>query len=113
MSKHTPSPWSVKSADWDSEGDVRYTLNGIKHFSAPDKNLIEAAPDLLKALIAANEFIDGIRQDLHHNRVADWYPEGAHNSAAAMSESMRLIGNRCADFDAASSAIAKATRETP
>lgn len=50
MSKHTPSPWSVKSADWDSEGDVRYTLNGIKHFSAPHKNLIEAAPDLLEAL---------------------------------------------------------------
>ena len=71
----------------------------------------DAAPELLEALRAALEFIDGIRQDLHHERVADWYPEGAHNSASAMSESMRLIGNRCADFDAASAAIAKATGE--
>jgi hypothetical protein len=48
---------------------------------------------------AALEFIDDLRQDLHSRRVADWYPEGAHNAAAAMSEDMRLLGNRCADFE--------------
>lgn len=58
MSKHTPSPWSVKSADWDSEGDVRYTLNGIKHFSAPHKNLIEAAPDFYNACKALIDYCD-------------------------------------------------------
>jgi len=56
----------------------------------------------LKARAAELEdFIVGIGQDLHHERVADWYPEGANNAALAMSESMRLIGNRCVDFDAA------------
>lgn len=56
----------------------------------------------LKARVAELEdFIVGIGQDLHHERVADWYPEGANNAALAMSESMRLIGNRCVDFDAA------------
>ena len=47
---------------------------------------------------AALEFIDDLRQELHHRRVSDWYPEGAHNAAASMSEDMRLLGNLCADF---------------
>lgn len=56
----------------------------------------------LKALVTELEdFIVSVGQDLHHERVADWYPEGANNAALAMSESMRLIGNRCADIDAA------------
>lgn len=45
------------------------------------------------------KFIDGIRDELHNRRTADWYPEGAHNAAAQMSEDMRLLGNACADFD--------------
>lgn len=57
---------------------------------------------LREALERAELFIDAVRQDLHHERIADWYPEGAHSSAAAMSESMRVIGNRCADFEAES-----------
>lgn len=44
-------------------------------------------------------FIDGIRDELHNRRTADWFPEGAHNAAAQMSEDMRLLGNACADFD--------------
>ena len=63
--------------------------------------------ELLTALVKADEFIDGIREDLHHERVTDWYSEGASNAAQAMSESMRLIGNRCADFVVAGAAIAK------
>lgn len=43
-------------------------------------------------------FIEGLRDDLHNRRVADWYPEGANNAALQMSEDMRLIGNRCAEF---------------
>lgn len=52
------------------------------------------------ALAAAEAFIDGLRQDLFSRRFADWYPEGAHNAAEAMSEDMRLLGNACAQFDA-------------
>ena len=51
-----------------------------------------------KALLSANDFIFTLQQDLHSERCTDWYPEGAHNAATAMSESMRLIGNSCADF---------------
>ena len=51
-----------------------------------------------KALLSANDFIFTLQQDLHSERCTDWYPEGAHNAAESMSESMRLIGNSCADF---------------
>lgn len=66
----------------------------------------EAVAELVEALDEAATFIDQVRQDLLHERIADWYPEGAHNAAAHMSETMRLIGNRCADFDA-SATLAK------
>ena len=65
--------------------------------------------ELLEALLLSDQFIDHIREDLHSERAANWYPEGANNAALSMSESMRLIGNRCADFVAATDAIAKAT----
>ena len=55
---------------------------------------------LREALERAELFIDEVRQDLHHERITDWYPEGANSSAATMSESMRVIANRCADFEA-------------
>ena len=41
----------------------------------------------------AVEIIDWAREELHQRRVADWFPEGAHNAAEQMSEDMRLIGN--------------------
>ena len=44
------------------------------------------------------KFIDGVRDDLHNRRTADWSPEGAHDAATSMSEDMRLIGNACAEF---------------
>lgn len=76
--------------------------------SADELDRLSAAnAELLTALVKADEFIDGIREDLHHERVTDWYSEGASNAAQAMSESMRLIGNRCADFVVAGAAIAK------
>lgn len=58
----------------------------------------------LECLSRAESFIDGIREELHQRRVCDWYPEGAHNAAAQMSEDMRLIGNACADFNVYGSA---------
>lgn len=48
--KHTPGPWEVISADWDENGDARYSLNGIKEVNICDARLIAAAPDLLEAI---------------------------------------------------------------
>lgn len=62
---------------------------------------------LLEALKDAQATIDATREELHQRRVADWYPEGAHNAAEQMSEDMRLIGNGLVTVDF-SAAIAKA-----
>ncbi|MDD2730389.1 hypothetical protein [Malikia sp.] len=43
---HTPFPWHVV-ADWDEDGNARYTLVGCKKTSAPDALLIAAVPELL------------------------------------------------------------------
>lgn len=95
---------------WFKHGDGQ---SGVSRAFANDaveahERLRAAAPELLAELQRAQEFIDSIRQELHQRRVADWYPEGAHNAAEQMSEDMRLLGNTCADFDT-SAAIAKAT----
>lgn len=131
-SKHTPPPWwpNLDSAgSWQvltlrDNHDVAEEGSEYGAFicmSIGDKTevrtrsnqeanarLIAAAPELLAELQRAQDFIDGIRQELHQRRVADWYPEGVHNAAEQMSEDMRLLGNACADFDT-STAIAKAT----
>ena len=56
--------------------------------------------EALEALRLAEEFIEQVGNDLHNRRCADWYPEGAHSAAEAMSEDMRLIGNDCMGFSA-------------
>lgn len=66
-----------------------------------------------KALLSANDFIFTLQQDLHSERCTDWYPEGAHNAATSMSESMRLIGNSCADFTDAVEALSLPDLATP
>ena len=66
-----------------------------------------------KALLSANDFIFTLQHDLYSERCTDWYPEGAHNAATAMSESMRLIGNRCADFTDVVEAISLPDLATP
>lgn len=48
--KHTPGPWEVLEASWDEDGNVRYSLAGIKQASVADARLIAAAPELLEAL---------------------------------------------------------------
>ena len=48
--QHTPGPWVTGPASWERNGDVRYTLVGIKEANWPDCRLIAAAPDLLEAL---------------------------------------------------------------
>jgi hypothetical protein len=50
MSKHTPGPWETGRAAWDEDGDVMYSLHGIKEATVADCRLIAAAPDLLEAL---------------------------------------------------------------
>lgn len=47
----------------------------------------------------AQAILDGVREELHQRRVADWHPEGANSAALQMSEDMRLIGNRLAEID--------------
>ena len=66
-----------------------------------------------KALLSANDFIFTLQHDLYSERCTGWYPEGAHNAATAMSESMRLIGNRCADFTDVVEAISLPDLATP
>jgi|GEM_PF-2895506 len=120
-SKHTPAPWIVRfrpdGSSYISMGDPQngphkqadLFLCADGHESdRADARLIAAAPELLADLQRAQDFIDGIRQELHQRRVADWYPEGAHNAAEQMSEDMRLLGNACADFNV-SPVLAKAT----
>lgn len=78
-----------------------YTADQMQAYAQQARADLEAENQRLReALERAELFIDEVRQDLHHERIADWYPEGAHSSAASMSESMRVIGNRCADFEA-------------
>lgn len=42
--KHSPAPWKTGEASWNEDGDVRYTLHGIKEAKVTDARLIEAAP---------------------------------------------------------------------
>lgn len=92
---------------------MQQALDALENHSGNYKlTLAECVPyraaanaELLEALQKADEFIDGIREDLHHERAADWYPEGASSAALSMSENMRLIGNRCADFNATKKSI--------
>lgn len=109
----------AETEEWCSV-DINVKLSANKHISGPLARFIKEAanPATIRALLAdlesaekaltqAGEFIDDLRQDLHSRRVADWYPEGAHNAASAMSEDMMLLGNRCADFDAIDAALAQ------
>lgn len=114
--KHTPflSNEQVQTLNekygWFKHGDAQSDVSRAfaNDAVAAYERVRSAAPELLEALIRAQDFIDTIRQELHQRRVADWYPEGAHNAAEQMSDDMRLLGNSCADFDV-SAAIAKAT----
>ena len=61
--------------------------------------MTEAERRLQDQLQEAVDFIEEVGRDLLHRRIADWYPEGAGSAALAMSEDMRLIGNRCVEFE--------------
>jgi hypothetical protein len=123
---HTPGPWFwaedsrgnrtnlMRSGSGDyvatpqaDIGDYGLSVDRWTDASDADASLIAAAPELLEALKEAQDVIYGLRQDLHHRRIADWYPEGAHNAAESMSEDMRLLGNHLVGVDF-SAAIAKA-----
>ena len=83
------------------ERDVAWSVNPSKSEQVLIEQLAALAEQNAKmrdALGAADTFLFSLCQDLHIERCEDWYPEGAHNAAESMSESMRLIGNSCADF---------------
>lgn len=63
MTKHTPGPWETGQAAWNEDGDVMYTLHGIKIATVADCRLIGAAPDILEALIMVRDADDDCRQD--------------------------------------------------
>lgn len=50
--QHTPAPWNVSEAEFDWDGNVKYTLEGIKEIRWADRDLISYAPDLLTSLEA-------------------------------------------------------------
>jgi hypothetical protein len=50
----TSGPWSAFGASWNDEGDVRYTLLGVKEAKRADALLISAAPDMYAALYLAS-----------------------------------------------------------
>lgn len=84
----------------------------VGNIHANIRQLASQRADLLEALQNANAFIEGLQDDLHKRRVADWYPEGANNAALQMSEDMRLLGNECANFDTTTAdRIANATQQ--
>lgn len=120
----TPGPWRwengrLRAPDQTDSGIDEYVLCP-DHDPRTDRADIEASEDDLAFIAAANPaailsllsdlraareardaaetFIADMGLDLHHARVADWFPEGANNAAMQMSEDMRLIGNRCADY---------------
>ena len=83
------------------ERDAAWSVNPSKSEQVLIEQLAALAEQNAKmrdALGAADTFLFSLCQDLHRERCEDWYPEGAHNAAESMSESMRLIGNSCADF---------------
>ena len=49
MIAHTPEKWEIVCADWDADGNARFTMNFPEH-DARKWTLIKAAPDLLEAL---------------------------------------------------------------
>jgi len=114
--KHTAGPWNLNKDTGvepiGTDGLPVMSMSRPHEELMANATLIAAAPYLLKELLRAQEFIDGLMQELHGRRISDWYPEGANNAALSMSEDMRLLGNACADFDV-SDVIAKAKGTKP
>jgi len=130
MERATPGPWyaaggyvtrrhpegsgftaSIFHLDEMGQAFPAAPFQAVPFARADDAKLICAAVNSLGALLderdrligelrLAEQFIEQVGNDLHNRRCADWYPEGAHNAAEAMSEDMRLIGNDCMGFDA-------------
>lgn len=51
LKSHHPGPWNVGQVSWNEDGDVTYTLRGIKEARHADMLLIDAAPDFFEALV--------------------------------------------------------------
>jgi hypothetical protein len=126
IDKATPGPWECfeytlsgpvtitpegrKCSEWVAEIDFDNRedcdAEGVSDRADADVAAILAArndaPDMLRKLAERvrelEESIQNTVDDLQHQRVADWYPEGANNAALAMSESMRLIANSLVDI---------------
>lgn len=115
----------IAEIDWDNRDDVdeegyseRASADACAMIAArSSEDLLRQAADELERLRNSSttgvvraslkyhaEEVDRLKQaiqdavdDLQNQRVADWFPEGAHNAADAMSESMRQIANRLVD----------------
>lgn len=59
---HTPGPWETGQAHWNEDGDVMYTLHGIKEAKVSDCRLIGGAPDLLEAV---KKLLATVENELH------------------------------------------------
>lgn len=94
---YAPGDYMCRCCDCGAEfvGDKR----AVQCLPCASKAVLALTARMRGALETAQNVIDGVREDLHSQRVADWYPEGANDAATSMSESMRLIGNRLADAD--------------
>ena len=91
--------WSL-SPKQDDLRSAAFTDRGAEdRYVSQDEGAAGERDKLVAALADALAFIDDMGTDLHHARVADWYPEGANNAAVQMSEDMRLAGNRCATYE--------------
>lgn len=61
--KHTPGPWHVTDPTWDDDGNVRYTLTGIKDAKIADARLIAAAPTLHEEMLRYLPILDRAEAD--------------------------------------------------
>ena len=51
----TPGPWQTGQSSWNDDGEVQYTLHGIKHARYADCMFIAAARELVPALTAERD----------------------------------------------------------
>ena len=51
----TPGPWKTGQSSWNDEGEVQYTLHGIKHAGYADCMFIAASRALVPTLLAERD----------------------------------------------------------
>ena len=64
-SNQTQKNWEIGEVTFNDQGDVQFTLRGVKVAKASDFRLISAAPELLKALHDEHDYY--MRLDFEEN----------------------------------------------